>query len=169
MSKEVWRDIEGYKGIYQVSNKRRVKSLNYRQTGKEGILKQCKNRKGYLCVCLCKDGEQKGHKVHRLVGQAFIPNPDGLPQINHKDEDKTNNCVDNLEWCDNLYNCNFGTRAERFIKSISKPVICVETGEVFISSKEAQEKTGIFATSITACAKHRKHYHTARRLHWQYV
>ena len=166
---EIWRDNKDYEGLYQVSNLRRVKSLNYNRTGKERAIKKKKNKGGYLWVWLHKDGEKKHCLVHRLVVQAFIPNPDGLPQVNHIDEDKTNNCIENLEWCSQKYNNLFGTRIERFIKSVNKPVMCVETSEIFSSSKEAQDKTGIFATSITACAKHRKGHYTAGRCHWEYV
>ena len=169
MSKEVWRDIEGYEGLYQVSNMRRVKSLNYRRSGKERILKRLKNKWGYLFVHLQKDGKQKGCKLHRLVAQAFIPNPENLPEVNHKDEDKNNNTVDNLEWCTRKYNCNYGARNEKVSKSKNIPVMCIETGDVFSSAKEAQEKTGISASHITACARHEKRRHTARRLHWQHV
>lgn len=166
---ENWRDVEGYEGLYQISSKRRVKSLNYNRTGKEEIIKQCKDKDGYLQVHLYKEGEYKTCKIHRLVGQAFIPNSEGLPQINHKDEDKTNNCVENLEWCTREYNNNYGTRNERASKSLSKQVMCVETGKVFRSTKEAQKKTGVFSTSIAACARHDKYYYTARRFHWEYV
>ena len=169
MTKEVWRDIEGYEGLYQVSDSGRVKSLNYRRSGKEGIIKIWKRKDGYLQVQLSKDGKLKTHKVHRLVGQAFIPNPEWLPQINHKNEDKANNCVDNLEWCTREYNHSYGTKNERISITMGKPVICVETNMIYFSARDAQRKTGIFATSITACVKHRKYCHTARRLHWEYV
>ena len=166
---EIWRDIEGYEGLYQVSNIRRVKSLNYNRSGKERALKQQKNKGGYLWVWLHKDGEKKHCLIHRLVAQAFISNPENFSEVNHIDEDKTNNCIENLEWCDRLYNCNFGTRNERRVKSKSKPVMCLDTGEVFSSAKEAQEKTGIFASAIGACARHKKHYYTAGSFHWKYV
>lgn len=97
---EIWKDIEGYEGKYQVSNTGEVKSLNYRGSGKTKLLRQTADKDGYKCVIFCKNGKVKGYKVHRLVAIAFIPNPNSLPIINHKDEDKTNNCVDNLEWCD---------------------------------------------------------------------
>lgn len=99
---EVWKDILGYEGTYQVSNKGRVKSLTrkvWNYTKRERILKPCHKPNGYMQVNLCKDGGGDKHAyVHRLVAQAFLPNPDGLPEVNHIDFDKTNNCVENLEW-----------------------------------------------------------------------
>ena len=92
---EIWRDIDGYEGLYQVSNKGRVKSLKY---GKERILRPGWKTGGYLFVILCKNGNQSKQRIHRLVAQAFIPNPNNKPQVNHLDENKKNNCVDNLEW-----------------------------------------------------------------------
>lgn len=116
---EVYKDIEGYEGLYQVSNLGNVKSLNYSKTKKENVLKPG-IRNGYLKVDLCKNKTRKTYSVHRLVAQAFIENPNNLPMINHKDECKTNNVVSNLEWCTQKYNSNYGTRNERLGKAISK-------------------------------------------------
>lgn len=113
---EIWRDIKGFEGLYQVSNLGRVKSLpkytysrGYPQLRKEKIL-----RPGYTgknrCYATVVLNDGKGYKVHRLVAQAFIPNPDNLPQVNHKDENPFNNCADNLEWCTNQYNVNYSAR-----------------------------------------------------------
>ena len=115
MTDEIWRTIKGYESQYQVSDQGRVKSLKF---GKERILKPLRNTFGYLFVFLCKNGEKKEYKVHRLVAKTFIPNPDNLPQVNHKDEDKDNNSVQNLEWCDSKYNNNYGTRNEKLSKSV---------------------------------------------------
>lgn len=109
---EIWKDITGYEGLYQVSNLGRVKSTQYFHGTNERILKPISTHNGYFRVHLRKDGKLKTFKIHRLVAEAFIPNPDNLPQINHKDEDKTNNRVDNLEWCSARYNCNYGGRNE---------------------------------------------------------
>ena len=166
---EIWRDIEGYEGLYQVSNLRRIKSLNYNRSGKEGILNPRENNRGYLHVILCKDGKHKNYLVHRLAAQAFIPNTENLPEVNHIDENPLNNCLDNIEWCSSKYNCNFGTRNKRVGKSKNIPVMRVETGEVFSSAKEAQEKTGIDAKNIGKCARRDKRHHTAGRCHWKYV
>lgn len=118
MKKEYWKPVVGYEELYQVSNWGRVKSLPRNGTVKYArILKPGTNRYGYLYVNLCKDGKVKTFTVHRLVAEAFLPNPDNLPCINHKDECKTNNNVDNLEWCTYEYNINYGTRTERMSKS----------------------------------------------------
>lgn len=110
---EEWRDIVGYEGLYQISNKGRVRSLNYRQKQEAHILKLSFNKKGYLMAGLTKNGHLKTIVVHGLVAKTFIPNPYNLPQINHKDEVKTNNVVDNLEWCTNQYNHDYGTHNKR--------------------------------------------------------
>ena len=107
---EEWKYIEGYEGLYQVSNYGRVRSLFYRKKNQVQLLKLRKVTKGYLQVALWKNRKRKDFMVHKLVAEAFIPNPNNYPQINHKDEDKTNNCVENLEWCTNEYNHNYGTR-----------------------------------------------------------
>lgn len=110
MKKELWRDIKDYKGHYQVSNLSRVKSIKF---GKERILKPVTNSSGYLFVKLCKDGKAKAFTVHRLVAEAFLPNPHNYSCVNHKDENKQNNNVSNLEWCTYKYNSNYGTAIQR--------------------------------------------------------
>lgn len=114
---EIWKDIENYEGLYQVSNKGNVKSLNYMHTGDERLLKPIAISNGYLQVYLYKNGKRKFCKIHRLVASAFLENADKLPQVNHKDEDKTNNNIENLEWCTSQYNCNYGTRGMRISKN----------------------------------------------------
>ena len=101
---EEWKDIEGYEGLYQVSTLGRVKSLKYWGGKRTAILSQAKRKDGYLMVGLSRDGITKSKSVHRLVAQAFIPNPNNLEMINHKDEVPDNNCVSNLEWCSRSYN-----------------------------------------------------------------
>ena len=116
--KEIWKDIKGYEGLYQVSNLGRVKRVT---TGR--VLKQFPNKQGYLLVSLCKTGKQKSFAIHRLVAQAFILKPENKPEVNHIDEDKTNNMVSNLEWCTRVENNNYGTRTERISKIKSIPII----------------------------------------------
>lgn len=105
---EIWRDIEGFEGLYQVSNKGRVRNRFGRIIAQETI------KGGYLRVHLWKNGLSYHKLVSVLVAKAFIPNPHNYPQVNHIDEfDKTNNSVENLEWCTLEYNINYGTRNER--------------------------------------------------------
>ena len=111
---EIWKDKKDYEGHYQVSNLGRVKSIKF---GKEIILKQ-KINGGYYSVNLSKNGIVKTYFVHRLVAEAFIPNPNNYKEVNHKDEDKSNNIVTNLEWCDRKYNQNYGTKNEKFSKKV---------------------------------------------------
>lgn len=113
MENEIWKDIPEYEGLYQVSNLGNVRSLNYNKTKKIKVLKQGIQKKGYLFITLSKEGKHKSYNAHRLVAKVFIPNPNNLPQVNHKDEDKTNNSVENLEWCSAEYNVNYGTRTDR--------------------------------------------------------
>lgn len=126
--KEIWKDIPDFEGLYQVSNLGNVKTLDkYVGTGikhnskvkrKEKLLKQY-NKRGYLQVSLSKNHKRYYFSVHRLVAQAFIPNPDNLLQVNHKDENPMNNCIENLEWCTAKYNCNYGTRNKRIYNKTS--------------------------------------------------
>lgn len=172
MEQEIWKDIAGYEGKYQVSSFGRVKSLNYRRTGREQILETHKNTYGYLMVSLWKNGKCKQSLVHRLVASAFIPNPDNLPEINHKDENKENNRVDNLEWVLHKDNTRYGTRNERITKNMtgpkkSKPVLCVETGKNYSSSMEAERKTGVNYRRIIDCCHGKQK--TTKGYHWRYT
>ena len=113
LPKQIWKDIPEYKGLYQVNQVGQVRSLNYMKTGKVKRLKQHTDKYGY------KRLELKGKlwTVHRLIALTFIPNPNNLPYVNHKDENPSNNNVNNLEWCDAKYNSNYGTRNERLSAS----------------------------------------------------
>ena len=145
---EVWRDVVGYEGLYKVSNKGNVRSV----ARKDSIGRKCGGRTlrpvttkdGYLRIDLHKNGVRNSKYIHRLVAEAFIPNAESLPQVNHLDEVKVNNNVSNLEWCTSKYNSNHGTRNERRVQALSKKVraVNVETGEVitFSSTKEARKK-----------------------------
>ena len=181
---EEWRDIEGYEGLYQVSNEGRVKSVGRvivrsngrRQIIRERILAPATNCFGYKYVNLRTQGVGgKSITIHRLVAKAFVPNPNNLPEVNHKDECKENNSADNLEWCDRKYNVNYGTAQARhsvtasdsfkrtgyyqqilegFLwKAVAK---CGTDGneiERYKSIKEASEKTGVFQGDISRCCK----------------
>ena len=172
--REEWRPVVGYEGLYEVSNMGRVKSVertawcgNGYRTVHERILRTRKNRYGYVIVNLYQEGKMKTCCIHRLVAESFIPNPDNLPDINHKDEDKTNNNVDNLEWCSRSYNNTYNGRAKKAGKKIgkklrnhpktSKPIIGIDkvTGLIveFPSTHEASRQLGIGQNNICACCK----------------
>ena len=104
---EIWKDISGFEGVYEISSYGRVRSV---KSGKILSTSKCGGCRGYLSVCLSKNGKRYGKLVHRLVAEAFIPAVEGLSEVNHKDEDKTNNRVENLEFCNHKYNMNYGTR-----------------------------------------------------------
>lgn len=165
---EIWRDIEKYEGLYQVSNQGRVKSLKF---GKEKILKSGKDKDGYLKVDLCKDGKKKTCQVHRLVAQAFIDNPSNLEQVNHKDEDKTNNNVSNLEWCSAKYNMNYGTHNERVAKALSKQVNQYSLDDKLIatypSTMEVERQLGYSNKNISKCCLGK--YKQAYKYKWRYA
>lgn len=161
---EIWRPIDGYIGRYEISNLGRVKS--YAQDKTNGKIKTGNlTHKGYKSVLLYDgNGGSKWCPVHRLVASAFLENPNNLPQVNHKDEDKANNCVANLEWCTNEYNTNYGTRGQR----ISAANMCCETtslkvcaidysGEIecFDSIGEAERQTGLSHSNIVRTLKGR--------------
>ena len=150
---ETWKEIAGYEGLYEVSDLGRVKSLKF---GKEKILKPQKINNGYLKVNLHKDGKAKTSKVHRLVAEAFIQNPNNLETVNHKDEVKKNNVASNLEWMSRADNNNYGTHNKRVSEALSKQVQMFDksTGELlatFPSTCEAERFTGIANTHISAC------------------
>lgn len=127
LPKQYWRDIPNYEGKYQVSNTGRVRSLNYGRTGKIKVLKQGTKDNGYKVVVIYKNGKRKKYLVHRLVAQAFIPNPNNYPIINHKDENKTNNAVWNLEWCTYEYNVNYGNCKQKIKEAKSDNVLYINT------------------------------------------
>lgn len=120
---EIWKDIPNFEGYYQASNLGRIKSVtrkakvkilnNDYRTVKGQLLSPAKTRDGYLKVSLSKNHKRYYFKVHRLVAITFIPNPNNYPCVNHIDENKLNNKIDNLEWCTIKYNCNYGTRNKR--------------------------------------------------------
>lgn len=107
MTEEIWKDIEGFEGLYQVSNKGNVKSLHWYGGNQVRLLALIDDHKGYRKVTLANNGHQRMYLVHRLVAKAFIPNPNNYDFVNHRDENKSNNCVENLEWCTKSYNATY--------------------------------------------------------------
>ena len=180
---EIFIDIKGYEGLYQISNLGRVKSLerqvigkyNSIRTLKEFIMKPNIIKKGYLRIHLCKNGKMKHFLVHQLVAYHFIPNPNNYHCVNHKDEDKQNNCVDNLEWCDIEYNNNYGTRNERLSVAFtnnpkrSKPIIQLDKEGNIINeypSINEAERNGFSHSKIIDCCKGKRKTH--KGFIWKY-
>ena len=181
---EEWRDVEGYEGLYMVSNLGRVKSLvgSYGRT-RIKILDQKPDAHGYKRVALYKNGNKEYFKVHRLVAGAFIPNPNNLPCVNHKIDDyehRSDNRVENLEWCTYEYNNNYGSRNEKLSKAMkgrpfteghrnalrgkrdsitlsknpkARRVRCITTGKEFDCIKEAAGFYGIERRGISSCCR----------------
>lgn len=173
---EEWRDIVieqnavvyDYTGLYQVSNLGRVRNVKSGNIKKLSV--NCKN--GYVSVSLFKSGKRKVFYTHRLVATMFIPNPNNLEEVNHLSEVKTDNRVDNLEWCSHEYNMKYGSRNKRQSNTMTgrkptnfKKVVCVETGQVFNTITEA--KKWCDKGDIVACCQGRTK--TAGGYHWQYV
>ena len=142
---EVWKPIKGYEGIYEVSSLGRVRKLA------TGVILHQRNRGGYRQVALRKDGVGKSESVHRLVAKAFLPNPDMLPEINHRDEDKSNNCVENLEWCDHSYNMRYNDlQLRNREKATTRHTIDnkrMENGHILRNLRKAKEWTVCEAAS----------------------
>ena len=158
---EEWKLIPGYEGKYEVSNWGRVKSHLYCNSQKtsERILVPEHTSNGYYRVTLCKDRKEKRYQVHRLVAQAFVPNPSSLTQVNHKDEDKVNNYFENLEWCSQAYNNCYGSRLKRVFEKLRKPVVQLDKQGNFVaeheSIREASRVTGISQPYLSACCNHK--------------
>lgn len=170
---EEWKDIPGFEGKYQISSLGNVRTLNYKRTKQTRLMNGVTDVRGYKCIAFREGGvgsKQKHFMVHRLVAGSFIPNPDNKPFVNHKDGDRSNNKVDNLEWC---------TRAENEKHKIyelghpsgsmipPKKVICIETGKEFESVSEAARQMGVCqgAISFALAVKDR----TSCGYHWRYV
>lgn len=152
------KDYEDYY-IDEYGNVYSLKSRRY--------INQQKGKDGYYYVNLCKNGERKRVAVHRLVATHFVENPLDLPIVNHKDENRENNKFNNLEWCTEKYNTNYGNARVKHAKKVSKAVVCIETGEVFSSQKEAGKMKGITYQHICECCKGKKQ--TCGGYHWRYA
>ena len=162
---EIWKDIEDYKGLYQISNKGNVKSL---YKGSERILKLHDDGRGYYQIILCNDGVRKTFKLHRLVAQAFISNPHNLPEVNHKDENKKNNCVENLEWITHINNCNHGTRNKRLSRKLLQYSKDGEFIREWQGSREVERELDINHSDIIQCCRGNPKYKSAGGFVWRY-
>ena len=166
---EIWKDVIGFEGIYQVSNMGNVRSVCFHSTDKIQNMKRNKTKFGYLRVQLSKNGKIKHCSVHRLVAEAFLPNPMNLPQVNHKNEQKDDNQVTNLEWCTAKYNVNYGTAIQRIKQAQSNPIEQFTLDGVFVrrwnSINEAM-RGGFNGGGICQCLKGR--YKTSGGFLWKY-
>ena len=189
---ELWKPVKGFEGKYMVSNYGRVKTIgrNVNWTLRDGsiaqvyiaskMLRQQMNYKGYYRITLRRDKKDFNIAVQRIVGITFLSNPNDLPQINHKDENKENNCVSNLEWCTAKYNNNYATKNDRLSETMRKhyvprsfaarKVVQYDKKGVFISEypslKQAERITGIDVSGISKCC--RGIYKQFRGFVWQY-
>lgn len=176
--REIWKPILGFENLYVVSNLGKVKRLstdskkgsgNYARS--EHLISQRENNNGYKMVDLYKENQRSQFLVHRLVTQAFIENPNGLPFVNHKDENPKNNRFDNLEWCTQKYNMNYGTCPKRIGESNSKKVIQKTKDNVFVkeyaSIIEAERETGISNGCICDCLHNKRK--SAGGFLWEYA
>lgn len=157
---ERWRHLVSARGRYLVSSTGRVYSLL-----SHIYLKPVLTDRGYLSVYISYEpGFKKNCKVHRLVAESFLPNPNNYSQINHIDEDKTNNNLSNLEWCDAKYNTNYGKRNIRSAITNGCPVVCIETNQIYFGAREAARQLGITEHISDCCRGQRK---TCGGYHWR--
>lgn len=170
-NKEVWKDIKGYEGLYQVSNQGRIWNVKTQR-----ILKPINAGNGYYRVHLtAKNGKRKCELIHRLVALVFLPNPNNYPVVNHKDENPANNALDNLEWCSQRYNVNYGARNQKCAETLKKSqgykdVIQVEGDKEiarFPSQAEASRQTGIQQANIGKVLRGERD--SAGGYHWRYA
>ena len=152
------KDIKGYEGLYAITSCGKVWSYRRKK-----FLKPVANRVGYFYVNLCINGNHTSYAIHRLVAEAYIPNPENLPEINHKDENKENNCLQNLEWCNRKYNINYGTRNDK----LKKPILQYDLDGNFIREWPSATDVGTqIRKSICECLKGR--HKTAYDYKWKY-
>lgn len=162
MSKERWRWVDGYEGLYMVSDRGRVMSVPKTAEKSNGVsvsysgqvLEQAFDLKGYPHVALSRNGSLKTYAVHRLVAKAFVANPANHSCVNHIDENKSNNIATNLEWCSVEYNNRYGSRGERISRSTGKPVQMIQSGLVvkeFASTKDAERTIGVCSSHVSEC------------------
>lgn len=173
-TQEMWKDIIGYEGLYQISNYGNVKSLEKKvmnRTNKERILKIFDNGNGYYQVVLQKNKKKKSYKVHRLVAEAFISNPNNLPCVNHKDCNRKNNKFENLEWCTVDYNVKYASKNSVDYQKRRKKVNQYDMEGNFIktwnSLIEVSKTLNIAKQNISACCLNKK-YKSSGGYIWKY-
>lgn len=183
MITEDWKDIKGYEGYYQISNMGNIRSVDkYVVNNKNGSLafkkgkplKPQKQNSGYLYISLSREDKRKNFLIHRLVAEAFIPNPDKLEQVNHKDENKHNNNIENLEWCTQAYNLNYGTAIERRVskligRKVPQEVIdkCIAKRIGTHHSEETKEKIRQALTGLKRSEESLKRISAARKEYYK--
>ncbi|KAB1963541.1 NUMOD4 domain-containing protein [Lacticaseibacillus paracasei] len=171
--REIWKDIEGFEGLYQVSNMGRVRSVDRKDSQghfwKGKVLIGWPSGSGYLQAALWRDGHGKNKLIHRLVAEAFISNPHSLPQVNHKDENKTNNRVDNLEYCSAHYNIVYGTRNERMAKAEGRPIYVIsDSGHRYYFDRiaKATRLLGLDGRAVNRGLRGKRKYHHGFQFEW---
>ena len=160
MEEEKWQPILGWER-YSISNYGRVKNNKTNKIKSTFI-----NNSGYKCVQLYNNNLMKHFLIHRLVAEAFIPNPNNLSDVNHKNENKEDNTLDNLEWVSHKENCSYGERNKKAVIKNSRPIICIETGEEFLNATEIKKKYGYDNSLIHKCCKGQ--YNQSYGFHWKY-
>lgn len=163
--KEIWKPVQGFESKYEISNFGNIRNTKGKQ------LSPWDNREGYLCIDLW-DGKRTHKKIHRLVAEAFIPNPNNLPLVNHINEEKYDNRVDNLEWVTAAENCNHGTRNEKvsWENKNGIPVIgtSIQSGKkIYFASAAEAERNGFNHSLVIACCRGKRNFH--KGYYWDYA
>lgn len=188
-NEEIWKPVVGYEELYEISSYGRVRSLACPRSGKkhsrrksERIMKPSYNKaNGYYSIALTKDEKMHHFYIHRLVATSFLPNPNNLPEVNHKDENKVNNRVDNLEWCDRMHNIHYGTgmqrrlqnaiqnkRGDNYPKRIAQYTLDGVFVACYYSSEEAARSVGCNGSNIRICARQDKGVKQSNGYIWRY-
>lgn len=176
LENEIWKDVKGFEGLYMVSNYGRIKSIDHyvkcnsgRRLVRGKILKPCDRGNGYPFVTMGKGGKQYNVSIHRAVALAFIPNPDNLPEVNHKDTNPSNFDVNNLEWCDRTYNNNYAKRAFKAAQKKKKRIVQLDGDniiKIWDSLSEIQKNMGFSAGNISYCCSGKRS--TANGFSWKF-